>query len=153
MLSVRELRLYYPNACPAFILQFISVFANLRDTVIHAPRWTTTSNRENNPITPYTLRGDLHLSGLGEDAGPFFSLLASQATWYERIVLDECALGDFYPLQLFVSNTGMSLRSLYIFAEGDRKFGALFEARTCLDVLFHRQKRGPAIIVVRLHSP
>ena len=93
--------------------------------MVYAPHWVKTSRRENDPTTSRTLRGELHLSELGEDAGPFFSLLASQTTHYERIVLDRCALSDFYPLQLFVSNAGMFLRTLYIFAEGDRKFGLL----------------------------
>jgi hypothetical protein len=126
--SVRKLRLYYPTACPVSILQFISIFTNLRDTVVHAPHWVTTPRRGGDPTTSHTLQGELHLSGLGEDAGPFFSLLASQTTRYEQIVLDGCALSDFYPLQLFISNAGVSLRTLYIFAEGNRKLGLLLSA-------------------------
>ena len=83
------------------------------------------SNEEIHGTTPHTLQGNLHLAELDERSGPFFSLLASQTTCYEQIVLEGCAFNNFHSLQLFVSNTGRSLRTLYIFVDGDRRFHLL----------------------------
>lgn len=123
--SVRRLRLHHPSACAASLLQFISVFPNLLDTMVHAPLWVTASHRDDRPMISCTLRGEIHLSEMGKDSGPFFSLLASQNTCYEQIGLEGCTFRDFYPLQSFVSNTGKSLRTLCIFVEGDRKSNLL----------------------------
>lgn len=120
--SVRKLRLHHPTARPASLLQLISIFTNLQDTTIHAPRWVTTFHQENHWTTSHILRGELRLSELDEDSGPFFLLLASQTACYKEVVLDMCAFGDFCSFQLFVSNTGMSLRTLCIFSEGNRRF-------------------------------
>jgi len=150
--SVRKLRLHYPTACPTSLLQFISIFTNLQDTVVHAPHWVTASHQEYNRATFRTLRGELHLSELDEDSNPFFLLLASQTTCYEEIVLERCALDNFHSLQLFVSNTGMSLRTLCIFVEGDRKFDVLIRLRMYRDISFCRPKRSPEIIAGGLHS-
>lgn len=143
--SVRKLRLYYPTACPASLLQLISTFTNLRDTVIHTPCWVTAAHQDNHSTTTHTLRGELHLSRLGGDSGPFFSHLASQTTCYEQIALDGCALDDPHPLQSFVSNAGMSLRTLCIFAEGDRKFNPSFSGHVCLDVRVTDRREVPKL--------
>ena len=150
--SVRKLRLYYPSACPASLLQLISIFTNLRDTAVHAPRWVAASHQESYPATPRTLRGELHLSELSEDSGPFFWLLASQTPCYEQIVLERCTLDDFYPFQSFASNTGMFLRTLYVLADGDRKFCPLLQAHLSRRFVY-RPEGDPEAIAVGLHSP
>ena len=125
--SVRYLCLHRPAAHPSSLFKFISVFSNLRDTVVYAPYWGMASHEEIRGTTRHTLRGNLHLAELDERSGPFFSLLASHTTCYEQVVLEWCAFTNFHSLQLFVSNTGRSLRTLYIFVDGDRRFHLLIE--------------------------
>ena len=120
--SVRKLHLHHPIACPTSLLQLISIFPNLQDTMIHAPYWEQTAKQDHRPTVPYNLRGELRLSDLEERSGPFLSLLGSQRTEYEQITLERCGLRDFLPLQRLISSAGMSLRKLYLFAEGDREF-------------------------------
>lgn len=121
--SVHKLRLHRPIACPTSLLRFISIFPNLQDTLIHAPHWEPMTQRDHHATAPYHLHGELYLSGLEEESGPFLSLLGSQRSGYERITLDKCGFYGFLPLQQLISSAGMSLRKLYLFAEGDRKFG------------------------------
>ena len=130
--SVRKLCLHRPTAHPSSLLQFISVFSNLQDTVVYAPYWEMSSHEDVHRVTPPTLQGDLHLAELDECSSPFFSLLASQTTCYEQIVLDRCAFNNFHSLQLFLSNTGMSLRTLYVFVDGDRRFHLSIKVHVCL---------------------
>ena len=117
--TVRKLRLRHPIGCPTSILQLISIFTSLRHTTIHAPHWEPTTNTVNHVAAPHILRGELHLSDLEDDCGPFLSLL-SQRMQYERITLERCGLRDLHPLQRFISSAGTSLRKLY-FVEGNGK--------------------------------
>jgi len=150
--SVRKLRLHYPTACPTSLLQFVSIFTNLQDTMVHAPHWITTHHQECNRTTFRTLRGELRLSELDEDSDPFFLLLASQTTLYEEVVLERCTFDGFHPLQLFLSNTGSSLRTLCIFVEDDRKFDPPIKVHICRDISLFRPKRNPEIVASELHS-
>ena len=147
--SVRKLRLHRPTACPTSLLRFTSIFENLRDTVIYAPCWTMASHQEDHLETPRTLRGDLHLVELDEDSDPFFFLLASQVTHYQQVVLERCALHNFRSFQSFVSNTGMSLRTLYIFVDGDRRFNIPIEIHTPI----YTSSCSPKALLGGLHSP
>ena len=121
-LSVRKLRLHHPITCPASLLRLVSIFPNLRDTVIHAPYWEPITQQDDHATAPRYLRGELYLSDLEEGSGPFLSLLSSRRTDYERITLERCGFRDFLPIQRLISSAGMSLRKLYLFAEGNRKF-------------------------------
>ena len=125
--SVRNLCLHHPMAHPSSLLQFISVFPNLQDTIVYAPYWGIASHEEIHQATPHILRGNLHLVELDEYSGPLFALLASRTTCYEQVVLKGCSLDNFHSLQLFVSNNGRSLRTLYVFVDGNRRFRVLIE--------------------------
>lgn len=120
--SVRKLRLHHPIACPTSLLRLISIFPNLRDTVIHAPYWEPITQQDNHATVPCNLRGELYLSDLEEGSGPFVSLLSSQRMEYEQITLERCGFRNFLPLQRLISSVGRSLRKLYLFAEGNREF-------------------------------
>lgn len=91
--------------------------------MVRAPHWEQTTQQDDYTIAFHILRGELHLSDLDEGSEPFFSLLASQTTRYERITLERCGSRNFLPLQRFISSVGTSLRKLYLFAEGNRKLG------------------------------
>ena len=119
--TVRKLRLHHPIVCPTSLLRFISVFTNLRYTMIRAPHWEQTAQKDNHAMVSYILRGELHLSNLEDGCGPFLSLL-SQRMQYERITLERCGLRDFLPLQWFISSAGPFLKKLYFFVKGNRKF-------------------------------
>lgn len=124
ILSVRKLCLHHPVACPDSLLRFISIFANLQETMIRAPRWITTKCLGVHTTSSRTFEGELRLSELGRGSGPFLSLLGSQATRYEKVTLRSCRFRDFDPVQQLISGVSATLRRLDVVAEGDRKFDA-----------------------------
>ena len=152
--SVHRLRLHRPIACPTSLLRLISIFPNLRNTVIHAPHWEPIAQRDRHATARYHLHGELYLSDLDEESGPFISLLGSQRTEYERLTLERCGFRDFLPLQQLVSSAGMSLRNLYLFAEGNRKFDPLTSISGFLKTLTStsRAQGSPENFAIRVHG-
>ena len=123
ILSVRKLCLHHPTACPDSLLRFISIFANLQETMIRSPCWIITKHIGSYTTDSHTLKGGLRLSEFGRGSGPFLSLLGSRAMRYEKITLENCRLRDFLPLQQLISGIAATLRRLDVIAVGDRKFG------------------------------
>ena len=132
ILSVRKLCLHHPAACPESLLRFISVFTNLQETMIRDPHWTNSEYAGSFIVDSRALKGELRLSELDKESGPFLSLLGSQETRYKKVTLKNCSFQDFRPLQQFVSGAGMALRQLRVVAEGDRESKMLFLTRAFL---------------------
>jgi len=154
-LSVRKLCLHHPTACPDSLLGFISIFTNLQETMIRAPRWIFTKYLGAHTTTFHALKGELRLSELDRGSGPFLSLIGSQETRYEKVTLKNCRFREFHPLQQLVSGVAATLRRLDVVAEGDRKFGTppliwiILKERT----LFRRSQRSSGNLLIRLCPP
>jgi len=154
-LSVRKLCLHHPTASPDSLFRFISIFTNLQETMIRAPRWVVTKHLGAHTTSSHTLKGELRLFELDKGSGPFLSLLGSQATRYEEVTLKNCKFREFYPLQQFVSGVATTLRRLAVVAEGDSKFDTSSLIRVFLKerALFRRLQRSSENLLVRLCPP
>lgn len=128
--SVRRLRLHHVTTHPHSILRFISNFTNLQDTMIHKPYWIASPHQDDLPPATLTLGGELRLSGLEEDSCQFLELLGSQVTRYEKVILRNCRLLNFYPLQRLILGVRETIRQLDIVAVDDGKFTAPSSKRT-----------------------
>jgi len=129
---LRKLRLDHPISCPRSLVDFITSFPGLQETIICRPNWTRETDliREVRvsglsdrrlPRAP-RLRGALYLDGLAQGSGRFFSYLATQMTGFEKVAIGGCTFEDYRPVQSFISSIGTCLKRLHVLLIGDREF-------------------------------
>lgn len=134
---VRKLRLDRPISCAPSLVNFIAGFPRLKATAISTPIWmsiqsiarrqVSTSLDDNTPRA-HQLRGTLYLEDFTGDSGPFLLYLAARKSYFEKIVFTRCVFGDPHPVQAFISRVGVSLRSIHVIMNGDRKSPPVLES-------------------------
>lgn len=151
ILSVRKLCLHHPTARPDSLLQFISVFTKLQETMIRAPSWITSKQLFARTLAPSAFKGELRLCEFDRESGPFLVLLGSQTTRYEKVTLKSCRFENFHPLQRLISGTATTLRQLVVVAEGDRECSASFWTCVLKRASLDRSQRAAKCFSIQLH--